>query len=167
MNDADKQKVYDVLGNVTNLETQLKNFLRHSSNANKYWASWAKQKRTPEQIAAMKAALAALTKMTANAKSVNKDLIKAAMAVKDQQTLAKYATAKDYRDKVLVKQFTSARAWDAEAAKFSQNMVNVLKMKEYKYPKNKGASLDETVTWDSVQLYIKHMNELKLALAQC
>lgn len=168
MNDAEKQKIYNVLGNVTNLEAQLSNFSRHSANAGKYWATWAKDpNRAPQMVAAMKAALTALTKMTKNAKSVNKDLVKAAMAVKNGTTLDKYASAKDYRDKVLAKQLTSARTWDAEAAKFAQKMVNVLQMKEYKYPKNTGASVDETVTWDSVQHYINYMNQMKVALAQC
>ena len=164
MNDADVKKLYAALSITVNLEAQLKNFQSRSGRAGKAWTGWLKTgQRDAQQTTDMKAALAALAKLTKDASVVLKDLDKAAKDAGNKQTLAKYATGKEYRDKVLVKQLASVVAWDQNGTKFVTSMTKVIP--PFLYPKPAGG-VDETVTHDSVTTFQHYHAEMKKALAQ-
>ncbi|HKC28705.1 MAG TPA: hypothetical protein VKB75_11905 [Jatrophihabitans sp.] len=165
MNDADTKKLYAALAITVNLEAQLTNFLGRSGRAGKAWTGWLKSaKPDPAQAAEMKTALSTLSKMMKDAKLVLKDLDKATREAGNKATLAKYATGKEYRDKVLAKQLTSVRAWDQNCTKFIASMTKVVV--PFPYPKPTGAGVDETVTFNSAKNFVQYYDEMKKGLAQ-
>jgi hypothetical protein len=165
MNDADVKKLYGALAITVNLEAQLTNFIGRSGRAGKAWSGWVIEKgRDPEAAVNMKTTLSALSKLVKNAKVVLKDLDKATKEAGNKATLAKYATGKDYRDKVLTKQLASVRAWDQNCAAFMTSMSQVVP--PFPYPKPTGAGVDETVTYDSIKNYMHYYSEMKKDLDQ-
>ena len=165
MKDADVDQLYDALRITVNLEAQLTNFLGRAERAGKAWANWAKDsKRSPEQSTTMKAALATLGKMAKDAKLVLKDLDKATKEA-NKQALAKYATGKEYRDKVLVKQHASVRTWEQNGTKFVAQMSKVVP--PFPFPKATSAQgVDETVTVDSAKNFSHYLAEMQKSLAK-
>jgi hypothetical protein len=165
MKDADVDKLYAALRISVNLETQLTNFLSRGGRAGKNWTVWVKdKKRTPEHVAAMKPALTTLAKMTKDAKVVVKDLDKATKNAANKDVLAKYATGKEYRDKVLVKQLASVRTWDQDCAKFIASINKCVP--PFLFPAGAPGGVDEKVTYESMKTYQHYFDEMQKELAK-
>lgn len=164
MNDADMQKIWDALSGVVNLEAQLNNFGGRSARAGKFWTSWLKlDKREADATKNMKAALAELAKLMKSVKPVLKDL-DTATKLATKQNLAKASTAKEYRDKVLVKQLAALNSWEATGQKFVTSMNAVVA--PFPFPKSPAALADVTVTYDSVKESVRLCGEMKKTLGR-
>jgi hypothetical protein len=120
-------------------------------------------KRDADQTKNMKAALAELAKLLKNAKVVKKDL-DAATKLARKDSLAKIATAKDFRDTALAKQFASLYAWEQSGQKFLTSMKAVVA--PFPYPKPPAAIADLTVTFDSIKETVELSGAMKKTLAR-
>jgi hypothetical protein len=165
MKDADVDKLHAALRITINLEAQLKNFQSRGGRAGKNWTLWLKdKKRTPEHVAAMKPALTTLAKMAKDAKVVLKDLDKATKDAGRKDVLAKYATGKEYRDKVLVKQLASVRTWDQDCAKFIASIGKCVP--PFPFPAGVPGAVDEKVTYEAMKNYQHYFDEMQKELAK-
>jgi hypothetical protein len=163
MDAKDTDKLHEALAGLTNLDADLSNFAGRSARAGKAWATWAKDpNRSKEQVAAMKAVLAALTKMGKDAKALRSDITKIGKSAGDQKVLAAHPTAKSYRDKVLVKQLAGLKKWAQTGAEFEKEMKTVVP--PFRHPNAKG--VDEVVTYDSVTNFVARYKQMNDALAK-
>jgi hypothetical protein len=163
MNDADKKQLYTALGIITNLDAQLSNLASRSTRAGKYWADAYKTNKTldPKQKQNLKAAIEAIAKLTKDAKIVGKDLDACAKDA-GAANLAKYATGKEFREKVVVKRLASAKAFDQTGGKFLLNLMSVLG--SGMYPGQSEA--DPKVTVNSVKNFSDYYNKMRIELAK-
>jgi hypothetical protein len=102
--------------------------------------------------------------MMKDAKIVLKDLDKATRDA-NKQNLAKYPTAKDYRDKVLAKQLSSVHAWQKYGGTFMKSM-NESAMPLAPFPGAKESQIDQKATWGAIKDYQHYHGELTKGLAK-
>jgi hypothetical protein len=165
MNDADVKKLYNALSITVNIEAHLNNMLGRGARAGKAWTGWAKAKdRDAAKATKMKDALSLLSKLLKDAKIVLRDLDKATREAGNKQNLDKYATGKEYRDKILAKQLASLRAWEQNGTKFITIMNGLVP--PFPFPKPGKPPVDETVTYDSVTNFLHYYGEMKKELAK-
>jgi hypothetical protein len=165
MNDADKAKLYSALGTITNLTAQLSNLAGRGPRAAKYWTEAVKKKDSTLDAAQkqkLKAAIAAIEKLTKDAKVVAKDLEACGKEAGDAALLAKCATGKAYRDTVVAKRLASSKAFDQGAHQFLLGMKGVLGGSMYPGMREP----DAKVTVDSLTNFSSYYNEMRIGLAK-
>jgi hypothetical protein len=165
MNDADKKKLYNALGLITNMTAQLSNLGGRAPRAAKYWADALKKKDSTLDAAQkqkLKGAIVAIEKLTKDAKVVAKDLETCGKEAGDAALLAKYATGKEYRDKVVAKRLASSKAFDQSAHQFLLGMKSVLSGGMYPGM----GEVDPKVTVDSLANFSSRYNEMRIGLAK-
>ncbi|MDP9091886.1 MAG: hypothetical protein M3N95_02835 [Actinomycetota bacterium] len=165
MNDADKKKLHSALGIITNLTAHLSNLAGRSPRAAKYWAEALNKKDSSLDAAQkqkLKNAIAAIEKLTKDAKVVAKDLEACGREASDAALLAKFATAKQFRDTVVAKRLASSKAFDQNAHQFLLSMKGILGSNMY--PGMRDA--DPKVTVDSLANFSSYYNEMRIGLAK-
>jgi hypothetical protein len=163
VNDADKVKVKATLGKCVNLEAELTNLMGRGGRAANYLAKYGKDNQGMDaaQKAKMKSIAAGISKASKDAKPVHKELLACEMAGRDVKVLAKYATAKEFRDKFVGKRLVTARKLDQDASKLTFTITTLL---SFGYPGSDNA--DVRVSVDSLTEFSRLFAELRVLLAK-
>lgn len=165
MDATDTKKLQEALSIIVDLDAQVSNFTGRSTRAGQGWAAWAQHDdRTAAQKTTMKRALTSLSTLIKGAKTLRSDVTKIGKSAGDSKVLAKYATAKAYRDKVLVKELAPLKKWAETGASLTADLNSVMSSKNFKHP---NANLpDEVSTYNAVEKYVEHYKRLTAALAK-
>jgi hypothetical protein len=185
VNDPEFKKFIAALRPIVNLEAPLKNYLSRAPRAAKHWTAQAKDARWSDQdVSRFKLSVATLGKLTKDAKTVLKDWEKITMTA-NPKGLAKYATGKEFRDKVLEKQLKSFESWDGGCEVFITAMTHLAKPahaiavadaakaqaikplpKPHPVVSDPGQAADQIATWEAITSYRHYFDQLTTALAK-
>lgn len=162
MNPTDTQKLQSALAVLTNVHAELANLVGRGLRASKAWVTESENAKNPKVKAGTKQWAAALAQLMKQAKVVDKDLKQLGKEAGDAKLLGKYATAKEFRDKVVAKRLASSKAFDEAASRLV--LAVLADGGDNLYPGMN--NVDVKVSMNSMKNFNKRYNDLRISLGK-
>jgi ABC-type phosphate transport system auxiliary subunit len=163
MDDAQRNKLTNPISMVVSMRAELNNLSGRVGRAVAAWTQAVADQKDAKRKQALKARIKEIAELGKNAKAVIKDLDSLAADANNPKVLASCATAKVFRDTVAVKRLASSKAWDANAMRFSTDMLNIMgDRKEYPAWKD----VDARITMQTITNFNEYYGKLRVAFAK-